>query len=256
MSTSVFTGTLLKSMDILDCFADDKTELGIKEIADTLDSPESSVYRVVQTMTYLGMLMQDGTNRKYRLGTQLFLMEHRFDTFRKSLEIAAEHMLQLRDEIGENVNLAVRNGDCVILIHKVECDEILRPNYQVGLKYPAYCTGLGKMLLSELSTGDLQYIYNQNRGGLQEQYPDFHDFENALIKIREDGFSIDDEELSKGLRCIAAPILTQGNNMIYAMSVSGPIVRLNDEKTARAKDLVLKYASKISDDMASEGLFM
>jgi DNA-binding IclR family transcriptional regulator len=255
MATNIFTGTLLKAMNILYCFSNDQQELGIKELSQNVCLPESSVYRIVQTFEYLGIFIQNSSNKKYRIGPQYYAMNMNFNAYNSAMDIAKKHMRQLRDEVGENVNLGIRSESTVIMIFKEECNEILRPNYPVGKKFPAYCTSLGKMLLSDLSPHILKNIYSTNDGNIQDAYPDVTVFLKEIANIKKNGYAIDDEELSKGLRCVSAPIMITGD-MLFSISISGPKVRISDQKFEILRDSVISKAARISDEIISSGLFL
>lgn len=70
MNNNLYMSSLLKAFDVLDCFQDDKQELGISDIAVLVGMPVSSVHRLIQSLEYEGMLIQNRENKKYSLGIQ------------------------------------------------------------------------------------------------------------------------------------------------------------------------------------------
>ena len=71
MNQNLYMSTLLKAFDIIDCFQNDRQELGISDIAAMVDMPVSSVHRIIQSLEFVGMLTQNRENRKYALGSRL-----------------------------------------------------------------------------------------------------------------------------------------------------------------------------------------
>ena len=77
MNQNLYMSTLLKAFDILDCFQNDRQELGISDIAAMVDMPVSSVHRIIQSLEFVGMLTQNRENRKYALGSRLLNLSAR-----------------------------------------------------------------------------------------------------------------------------------------------------------------------------------
>ena len=71
MVNNLYTLTLLKAFDILSCFEHDAQEIGIKEIADQIGMPQSSVYRIIQSLEFVGLIFQNRETTKYRIGLKL-----------------------------------------------------------------------------------------------------------------------------------------------------------------------------------------
>ena len=68
-------------------------------------------------------------------------------------------------------------------------------------------------------------------------------------KIRIRGWSIDDEEHTLGMRCVAAPIFDEYGEAVAGISVSGPAVRLPDEKIASVGPVVQAAAKALTEAM-------
>lgn len=246
MIKNLFTLTLLKAFDILDCFRDDKQEIGIKEIAEMIDMPQSSVYRIIQSLEFIGLLFQNKENKKYRLGFKIMHLSQKTDSLNTCLDIAVKYMVRLKAECDETINLAIANCDSIINVHKEESSKLLRPNFISGVKYPAYCTGLGKVLMSEMSPSVLHWIYDNNSDKIAKSFDEFKD---EIKQVRKQGYAFDDEEFNIGLRCVAAPIYGSGGRMIFSMSISAPTVRMDDERYNQLRDLVVEYSNKISEEI-------
>ena len=88
MNPSSYTSTLLKAFDILDCFSSDNQEIGIKDISQKIDMPQSSVYRIIQSLEFAGMIYQNRENRKYRLGPKFIALSGRQSSLSGYMNIA------------------------------------------------------------------------------------------------------------------------------------------------------------------------
>jgi len=249
MVNNLYTLTLLKAFDILGCFENDAQEVGIKEIANQIGMPQSSVYRIIQSLEFVGLIFQDRETKKYRIGTKLIELSRKCDSLNRYFNIATHHMELLGQETHETVNLAVSSCDKIVYIHKVESPHVLRPNFVLNASYSSCTTALGKVLLAELSEMSLQWVYENNTADIQVPFPEFL---SEIRQVKRDGFAYDDQMFSPGLRCVAAPIRGPGGKVIFSMSVSAPAMRMEDETYHHVKDLVVKYAALASEKIRSQ----
>ncbi|MCI8810942.1 MAG: IclR family transcriptional regulator [Oscillibacter sp.] len=246
MNSNLFTSTLLKSLHILDCFTNDQQEIGIKELAKQIDMPQSSVYRIVQTLEFVGLLFQNKENKKYRLGPKFIFLTSKLGYLDACQRIVVKHMEALGRETGETVNLGILNCDEITYIHRIDCQHVLRPSFELNASYPAHKTGLGMVLLAELDDSELQYVYQNHAEDLGTSY---NEFLALMQKIRQDGYAFDDQIFCPGLRCVAAPIAGLGGKAIFSISVSAPITRMDDSTYQATQRLVLKYALAASEEI-------
>ncbi len=89
MNQNLYMSTLLKAFDILDCFQNDRQELGISDIAAMVDMPVSSVHRIIQSLEFVGMLTQNRENRKYALGSRLLNLSEKCGQYQQFQQIAS-----------------------------------------------------------------------------------------------------------------------------------------------------------------------
>jgi len=72
-----------------------------------------------------------------------------------------------------------------------------------------------------------------------------------LIRIKENGYSIDDEELSVGLRCVGAPLFNHSGQALYAISISGPSIRMGSKKIEEMQRVLKKICKNLSEKMGN-----
>lgn len=153
---------------------------------------------------------------------------------------------QLCRTVEENVNLATCSGDQITNIYTAETHFVLRPNFPLYKPFPAHCTGVGRVFLSHMSEAAQKWVYDNNADAIKMTQEEFL---AMLQKARKDGYALDDQAFSAGLRCVAAPIYLYGNKLLLALSVSAPAARMDDASYERARQLVLKYADLISQEI-------
>ena len=246
MTNNLYTLTLLKAFNILDCFENDSQEIGIKEIAGMIDMPQSSVYRIIQSLEFVGLIFQNRETKKYRIGIKLTEFSGKCRQLDEYLHIASGFMKRLAAQTGETVNLAASSCDKIIYLHKIESHHVLRPNFLLNTCYPAYSTALGRVLLAEKSDPTLRWVYDNNEAEINMSFPAFQEI---IHQVRQDGFAYDDQVFSPGLRCVAAPISGPGGNVMFSMSISAPAIRMSDAVYQQSRDLVVACAKEISEEI-------
>ncbi|WP_130862629.1 IclR family transcriptional regulator [Bacilliculturomica massiliensis] len=250
-TNNLFTLTLLKAVEILNCFDDDCQEVGIKEIAELIHMPQSSVYRIMQSLEFTGFIFQNKKNKKYRMGPKVIRMARSVNCMDKYMKVVMDNMKQLNEECGETINLGIADCDRVTYIYRVESKHLLRPNYELNARYPAYSTGMGKVFLADMSKSVLRWVYDNNTAEIGGT---FEDFWQRMEQIRKLGFAVDDEEFCAGLRCVASPVRGPGGNVIFSVSVSAPTMRMPDDVFDKTRAMVMACTQKSTEEILQMGL--
>lgn len=243
-----YNSSLLKSLALLDCFLSDKDEIGISDFSLLTGQAESTVQRLINSLEFAGMVYQNPYNKKYRLSLRTLRPLSSQNAAPLWLETAKEAVAVLSRKTNETVNLGIRVGKNLEYIAKEDSKQLLRPNFILGEKYPLFCTGLGRCLLSYMSKDDVQELFpepllrpiDQSVFTIDELY-------KTIETTREQGYYLDDEEFSLGLYCIAVPIFAFPKKVIAAISVSVPKVRITPENTQTILAAAFQTAAVISD---------
>ena len=214
-----------------------------------MDLGISTTYRLLGTLKYKNYIEQNPLNLKYKLGYEFlnkaFLVSNdEANIVKKSMP----YLENLRDFTKESISLAVLNGRDIVYIAKADSYEVLRTNIEIGKKFPAYKTALGKMLLAYLSPEQFNRLFDKDKLLISD--PCFNlnisEFKQYLEKAKEEGIAFDDEEATPGIRCIAAPIVDATGEVSTAISISGPTIRFTLEKIDLWKRELVKVTREIS----------
>jgi IclR family acetate operon transcriptional repressor len=120
---------------------------------------------------------------------------------------------------------------------------------------PLHCSAVGKAIFSAASDKALAKILH--RRGMPrltvKTITSPASLRAALQEVRTLGYALDDEEHAVGLRCIAAPIHDETGDVVAAVSVSGPVVRISEERVPQLGRMVMASARAISADMGAAG---
>jgi DNA-binding IclR family transcriptional regulator len=240
--------SVAKALTILDLLARNGREMPLSEICREMGLAKGTIHGLLATLKDFQYVDQDGFEGKYRLGIRLFevgnIVANSWDVRR----VAAPYIEKLVDELEETVHLAVLNEDRVLYIDKRESRRSIRIVSQVGMRLPAHCSGVGKALLANLQPSELGRVV-ASRGlpsYTKNTITDARRLEEELGRIRQQGYSVDNEEIMEGLRCVAAPIRDHSGGVCAAISVSGPVARLVGDRFAQVVEMVTGTAAEIS----------
>lgn len=243
-----YNSSLLKSLALLDCFVSDKDEIGISDFSLLTGQAESTVQRLVNSLEFAGMMYQNPYNKKYRLSLRTLRPLSSQNAAPLWLETAKKAIAELNEKTNETVNLGIRVGKYLEYIAKEDSRQLLRPNFILGEKYPLFCTGLGRCLLSYMSKDDVQELFSEPLvRPIDQSVLSIDELYKTIETTREQGYYLDDEEFSLGLYCIAVPILVFPKKVIAAVSVSVPKVRITPENTQTILEAALQTAEAISE---------
>lgn len=243
-----------RALDIIEVLADYQDGLGVTEIGERIGLNKSTVHRILSTLMSRGYVNKTEKGA-YRLGINLIEV---VSCYINSLELQTEarpYVAQITAELGLTSHLGVLDGDQVIYIEKMDVFSNVRMYSQIGVRVHAYSCSLGKCLLSNYSAAQIRTIMKdcsfikfteKTIGSVDELIAD-------LDLVRHRGWSIDDEESEKGHRCIGAPIYDYRGDIIAAISASGPISILTEDRIQQVAEYVKKQALKISSSMGYTG---
>ncbi len=228
----------------MNLFSDSRQESSISQISKELGLGISTTYRLLGTLKYKNYIEQNPQNLKYKLGSE-FLNKAFLVSFRETniIKKSIPYLENLRDFTKESLSLAVLDGTNIVYIAKVDSYELLRTNIEVGRKFPAHKTALGKVLLAYLSLKKFNRLYNVDKFSADLNVSEL---KQCLEKVKIEGFAVDNEECTPGIRCIAAPIVDLNGEVSTAISISGPGIRFTLEKINMWKKELIKTAREIS----------
>lgn len=236
-----------RAISILKCFNERKRELKLSEIAEELGLNKSTVHGIINTLKLHGLIDQDEKTQKYRLG--LYLIELG-ELVINSLDVRAigyPVIEEICQTVGETVHVCVLDCMDVVYVDKKECDNSIRISTRIGARNPAYCTADGKVMISYLDKSkQMRIVPDDIPKFTPNTITDKMDFIKRLDKIKENGYAIDNEEYVIGLVCVAAPVLDHSGVPKYGISVTGPAIRMTEEKITETIKILKDAAHQIS----------
>lgn len=243
--------SLHKALRVLNCFAE-KQPLGITEISEKLGLYKSNVFDIVSTLTAMNYLSRNEESGKYYLGKSLVKLGRVAEEHFSFHNVAAPHLTQFSNEIGEITHLTVPIGYQLYYMNSA------RPSgstpYISAVLSNSYdslnCTGSGKAMLSRMPDEFVEeYLSQPMQRQTEKTIIDPDKMREELIKIRERGYAVDDEEYAIGLRCVAMPIVDGNGEVLGAMSASGPSTRFTETRQQQIAEKLRVHICEIQNNL-------
>lgn len=238
-----------RAFNLLEVISGHAYGIALTELAQRTGLPPSTAHRLLKSLEQRGYLRQDEERGLWFIGVKAFVVGSAFIRSRDIVAIARAPMRRLVEDVGESVNLAVREGDEAIYLSQIECRQMIRAHALPGGRAPLHGSGVGKALLAALAPeraaalmADLPMpALTPNtltaRKGLM----------SALEAVRRAGYAVDDEEQSLGMRCVAAAIYDENAEPVAAVSITGPSARVSSERIESIGARVKAAAQEITD---------
>lgn len=248
--------SILRALQILECFMDNETEWTLKALVDQLGLPTTTVFRQVSTLTDRRYLEQDPVRKSYRVGPRLMLLASSILGQSDLRQVARPELERLSDTVQETINLSVLLEHDIFYLDKVETHRSIVCNTRVGSRAPAYATSCGKIMLADLSEARVDEYCRwmaDNACPLTENtITDPERLREELVRARLDGYAMDNGEIEAGLICVAAPVCDMNRRVVAAVSVSGPDYRMQEDQEVMIRE-VRKTAGNISRLLGWQG---
>lgn len=225
--------------------------LSLTEIAERSGESASTTYRALLTMEKDGLVEFVENGQLWYVGVEAFRIGNAFLRRTSIVERSRPVMQRVMAETNETANLAVIDRTEVVFVSQVETHQPIRAFFRPGTRGPIHSSGIGKALLAFMSSEQIEKLINETTLSAFTEKTITHKavLYEELAVIRQRGWSIDNEERTDGMRCIAAPIFSASGEAIAGISISGPSVRVNPEKDEEFGQLINRAATEITESI-------
>lgn len=245
------SGPVERALDLLELLAK-RDELSLAEAAAGLSSSRATAFRMLSKLQSRGYVEHLRAQHTYRLGPQIRELASWAEQSALT-RLALPSLSELRAESGESANLAAVRRNRIVYEMVLDGEHSLRISAAVGEEVPPHSTALGKAILAWLEparrstlAGRPPYAAFTTRTITTEEK-----LQRELEQVRARGYAIDDEEMSVGAYCVAAPIIGTGGEPIGAISVSGLAARMPPSTRAALGESVKRRCERISSLLAN-----
>lgn len=246
-----FIEALARGLDVITAFAPNRPTMSLTEVATAAGLARPTARRILLTLQELGYVRAAGggfalTPRVLELGVAYVRSTGLWD-------VARPHMEELSARTNESCSVAQLDGPDIVYVARVAVPKIVALAVQIGTRFPALQTSLGKVLLAALAPERVEEVLAEpTRSGLTPRWrPDRAERDAELREVRARGWALTDEQLTLGIRSVAAPLRDGGGRVVAALNVNThaaetPVEHLLDHHLP----LLLQAAGEISADFA------
>ena len=227
---------------------------GVTEVAERLGIHKSTAYRLLTTLRNRGLVEQDASTEKYRLGFGLVLLASAVTADLDVVRHAKPLCRELAEESGATVTISVLERDEAVVIHQsIPSSSVLSVDWS-GRHTPLHATADGKVLLYHMPEERRERILSRPLKRFTENtIVDPEKLREQLEEVRSRGYAYTVEELEVGLNAVGVPICSASGG-IAAMSISGPSFRLPPEALPELGREAAKRAGEISYRLGFRGV--
>ncbi|MEU6401965.1 IclR family transcriptional regulator [Streptomyces sp. NPDC046985] len=236
----------VRTVELLEYFASRPGMHALAEVQEAVGYPKSSLYMLLRTLVERGWVETDATGTRYGIGVRALLVGASYLDGDEMAAAARPTLDRLADDTTETIHLARLDGADVVYLATRQSQHYLRPFARVGRRLPAHTTSLGKALLSTRTDEQVRALLPETLPALTEHtVTDREKLIAELRRIREQGFAVDREENTLGLRCfgVAIPYRDPARD---AISCSIPVARLTPAHEHTVRDALFDARDRLT----------
>jgi len=245
-----FVQSLERGLAVIRAFDTEHPELTLSDVARETGLTRAAARRFLLTLADLGYVRSDG--RLFALTARVLELGYAYLSALSLPEVAEPHLEALVAEVRESSSLSVLDGDDIVYVARVPTSRIMRVAINVGTRFPAYATSMGRVQLAGLSDDDLTaYLKRVKLKPLTAHtLATEAELRGELARIRAQGWALVDQELEEGLRSVAVPIRDRDGAVVAAVNVSAHASRATKDIVRKTLlPPLLKTASRIESDL-------
>lgn len=243
------SGVMQRTLAILERLAQDVRGVPLATLADALDMPRSAAHRLLMELSEQGYVRQSRERGDYMLTTKLVSLGLNYLKASGVVDLCQPILDRLAESSGELVRLGVVDVDHITWVALSQGARAgLRYDPDMGIDVRLNCTSSGHAWLATLSEDDALTLVSQQGFGKPPEYgPAAPTSPTALLKAvrlaRRQGYAVTIDTYAPGLSAISAAIQPPGLGAVGVLAISGPSVRLTEDKMrGLAADLVAAAA--------------
>lgn len=246
-----FIQSLDRGLSVIRAFSDERDMLSLADVARITKLSRAAVRRSLLTLEALGYVGSK-VNRFY-LRPRVLDLGYAFLSSSSAIDVTQDQLRRLSARINESVSACEYDDGDVVYVARAAAETILPIRLGIGRRLPAFCTSTGRVLISEFSAEKLDEFF--------EKYPreklspvtiiDEAELRDRIAQVREQGWSLNNQEVDMGARSIAAPVIGTDGQYLSAINISVSTSRVSvDQLRDEFLPILLDATAKIGADLA------
>jgi DNA-binding IclR family transcriptional regulator len=245
--------TVEKAISLLELFTAAEPELGLSDIARSAEFDKATTRRLLMSLLKTGLVEQDDTTRRYRLGAGVSRLARLREAHFPFLQIAGPVIRALAEKTGETAHLSELNASGLVTVHVEESAKANRVGITLGHVLPLHATASGLIFLA-FSKPDFvkAYLRKNLESFTRHTIVDRARLQDAIKIAADRGYSHGEQGFEDGVSSVAAPILGPDRRAIGTVAVASPLSRVNDTMMRRHIHAVIDAARTITEQLCGD----
>lgn len=240
---SEYLSTLERGLKVLRAFDATHPEMQLSEVAQVTQLSPAVARRCLNTLVQLGYIAQFG--RKFLLRPEVLSFGTAYLSSMNVEQVILPTLQKLRDDTGDSSSMAVLSGSDILYVAHVSTNRRIRLGANVGTRFPAHATSLGKVLLAfqpeqviarYMEMADLQRFTERTVTSADTMA-------QRLQSARETGYDSALDELDYGIVSVAVPVFDGNRKAIAAINCSTSTTRISQDELVRTRLPMLREAA-------------
>ncbi len=244
--------SVAKAMQLLNLMAKERgNSMSLMDISQRTGWPKSTIHAILSTMIDYGVVAQDSSDGKYRLGIRLFELGADISSGWNILEISRPYLRNIMLKTGESVNLGILDKGEVLIIEHIDSGNPLRVMMERGMRLPLHSSAMGKAMLAYLPQTQLKKRIKEMpfQAFTPHTITTLPEFETELDRVKLNGYAIENGEMRVGMRAVAGAIFNHQGYPVNALGITGMFRKISDENFIFARDLIVEACQQISREL-------
>ncbi|MGE0716656.1 MAG: IclR family transcriptional regulator [Alphaproteobacteria bacterium] len=224
--------SVAKVLDILEHLGAAGGPVSLSDLARATSLHVSTAHRLLQTLAQRGYVEQRRASRRYALGPGIVALGGAFLAGHDLVSAAQPIVAALRDALCETIHLGVYSDGAVLDVCNAGSPQPVGASLRTGRRDPAHCTAIGKLLLAQLPTADLDRFLAARplERMTRRSIVDPEGLRAAIDRARADDHALDEGELADGLSCVGVPVRDRAGRVVAGLSVAMPSDRFRTDR--------------------------
>jgi IclR family pca regulon transcriptional regulator len=237
-----FSESLSRGLQIITTFGPGARALTLSEVARRVDLPRATARRSLLTLAQMGYVREE--SRLFSLTPRILELAAAYLSASPAATILQPCCEQLAAECGETFSVAALEGEHAVMIAYATPRRMYMDAPGIGLRLPAFCSAVGRVLLAGLpGTEREKFIVRlRPKAVTKRTVTDKTRLRAILDQVAADGFAMAEEEAEHGYRSLAVPVRRTGGAVAFALN-TGMHVDRGSAESSRAKYLPLLRAA-------------
>ena len=213
------SSSLIRGLQVLESFSPRKDNYSLSEMANNLDIPKSSLYRIVKDLAQMNYLRYEAKSKRYYLGMRILSLGFSLLQSMEIREIARPYLEALSQDCHLTTNLAIFTKDEMVYVERIRVPGIRPFNVGIGNTVPLWNTAVGRAFMAHLDSKKVEEMLKKDRKSSNFKI-DEDSLANTLAEVRRDGFAMSNQEYQWGILAVASPVFST-SGVVGAINLVG-----------------------------------